>query len=236
MNLLHFSEEADWIEASVAEAMEAMRAAKEEGRRPDLVLAGGVTPGPMYRALAARDFVGQAPRLWLGDERRFPIGHSERNDHLIAGIFSASVWKPTPELRLWPDASDVDPSATYAKGLADCLSARPGFYLAFLGIGTDGHTAGLFPGERASMAALESDYEGLALLTIASARPWLRMSLSGPVLASARRLVFLTKGKDKLATLERTMGESGRDMPWRRVAALAEGNGAEVRVFHLDSN
>ena len=236
MNLRRFAAEAEWIETCVAEALAAMTAAKAEARRAELVLAGGFTPGPMYRVLASREFSGPPPRLWPGDERRLPLGHAERNDHLIADIFAAAVWKPSPELRLWPDASDADPAATYAKALADTLSPHPRFDLVFLGVGNDGHTAGLFPGDAASEAALSPNCEQLAVLSIAASRPWLRMSLSGPVLAAAGRLVFLTKGDEKLATLERTMGEGGKNLPWRRVAALAEARGAETSIFHLDSN
>ncbi|HUX40557.1 MAG TPA: 6-phosphogluconolactonase [Rectinemataceae bacterium] len=235
MRIRHFALEAEWIEASLKEFADALRIARSEDRRLDVVLAGGSTPGPMYRVLALREFSGPPPRLWPGDERRLPLGHPERNDHLIADIFAAAVWKPTPELRAWPDASDVDPAATYAKGLAETLSPRPSFDFAFLGVGNDGHTAGLFPGDPSSMAALEPAYAGLAVHTIAPARPWLRMSLAGPVLASARKIVFLTKGREKLAMLEKTMGEEGRNLPWRRVASLAQERGAEVLIYHLDA-
>ena len=234
MKLLHFDTAEAWIAAAVKEFRAAHETATGEGRSLDIVLAGGSTPGPIYRALAALDLGPPPPRLWPGDERRLPLGHPERNDSPIATLLSIAAWKPAPELRAWPDASDIDPAQTYAKGLIETLSSSPRFDLAFLGIGSDGHTAGLFPGDAESLAGLDPACTKLAVSTIAPARPWLRMTMTATALAGARRMVFLTKGGDKLSMLERTMGDEGRDRPWRQVAALAEGRGAEVLLFHLD--
>lgn len=233
MMLKKFEDEGAWLAAAQGFFEAAREEAGGEGRRAEILLAGGATPQPLYRALAGLKLGGPPPRLWPGDERRLPLGHPDRNDHMIAQAFADAAWRPSPELRPWPDASDADPAQSYARSLAEAVSPRPRFDLGFLGIGADGHTAGLFPGDQASEAALAADYGELAVLTIAPSRPWLRMSLSARALAGARRLLFLTRGRDKLAMLERTMGEGGAALPWRRVAALAEASGAEVLLLHL---
>jgi len=233
VRLRRFQGEEDWVEACLGDFLAAHAEAAAEARGLELVLAGGSTPGPIYRRLAALELPGPAVRLWPGDERRLALGHPERNDSSLAPIFAGAPWKPAPEFMAWPDADDAEPDRGYAERLASFMPEGPRFDLVFLGIGNDGHTASLFPGDAASEAALEGDFAPLALLSFASSRPWLRMSLSGPVLAATRRLLFLTRGPDKLSLLERTMGEE-RKLPWRRVAALAEAGGASVQLLHAD--
>ncbi len=236
MRLLRFSSEVDWIEAAVRDFIAAALAAKESGRPScHFCLAGGATPAPLYRRLAGLDsvtraFDGLAIGLWLGDERAVDADSPARNGLLIASCFQGAAWRP--EIHLWPDPGDADsgldhtssPAAVaaaaeaaalaYARELAGLLGPRPVFDLALLGLGGDGHTASLFPGD--PILELGADpLSGLAILASRSTSPVVpreRMSLSLAALRPSRSLRFFARGGDKLG-LVLALAAGSQDYP-----------------------
>jgi 6-phosphogluconolactonase len=200
MRLLRFADEEAWTAAIVADFLEAL-AAEDSGKPFDLCLAGGSTPRPVYEALAALE-LRKRIRLWPGDERLVPAADKARNGLMIAEAFSACRWVPRPELRLWPEGSDGDAvAAAYAAELPRELPRGPGgaprFALCLIGMGADGHVAGIFPGKSAIHSA-----NALALPTVAPAPPRERVSLSMATLIASERLWLLARGREKLALVE----------------------------------
>jgi 6-phosphogluconolactonase len=224
--------------------MERAEVARAAGRTLEVVLGGGSTPGPVYRALASLPLRDLRVRLWPGDERVVMATDAARNGLLIHRCFEGAAWRPAPELRPWPEEAGDPASARYALELSGALGARPVFDLALLGIGGDGHTAGLFPGDSASEEALASvalagngqagngqASPPLALATLAPTEPRLRMTLAPAVLGGAARLVFLSRGRAKEAVLAELLGPRGAGMVARRVAALAAD---EAEILHCE--
>jgi 6-phosphogluconolactonase len=217
VRLRRFAELRSWIEAVAEDLRAALACAASEGRPLlRLCLAGGSTPAPVYRALAALLLAGPRIELWLGDERAVPPEGPERNGRLVEECFSATAWNPAPRLRLWPAADPADPKAleracrAYEAALFESAGAAafdpPGssgaanpaaFDLCLLGLGADGHTASLFPGD----AALQ-DQSRLALAARAPSPPRDRLTLGLRALASTRRLRFLPAGEGKAAAVE----------------------------------
>lgn len=216
-------------------------AAAAAGHRPEIVLAGGKTPLALYREFF-RILGGQSPRFWIGDERVLPLGHPDRNGEAIdsaLGAFGPEDLKrgTVPELCQW----SADSAKAYADRLRLAHRCPPRFDLVFLGIGEDGHTAGLFPNDSASLDALRSDNAEFTADTVAPVPPRMRMTMTARTLASTNRIVFLTRGFRKLAALGALPLSRGLDErraadgpPWVRVAHLAEAQGAEVLILHDD--
>lgn len=202
-----FDEEAAWIAALIDDMLGAVLSAESENRRAVLCLAGGSTPGPVYTAaaaaLAARPALRAGPvALVIGDERAEPRSPSERNETMIRGAFSAAVGAGAAEIAGWrleggPDGAVAAMAAALRRLRAGRPAGSPTFDRCYLGLGADGHTAGVFPGTSAALSS------AVAVACLAPEEPRARVSLSLPSLASARGTRFIVRAAGKESALRR---------------------------------
>lgn len=191
--------------AAAAVADLARRVAQAEGRFT-LVLAGGGTPRPLYRRLAAahRDEVPW-PRVHVfwGDERYVPADHPESNVRMARETLLDHVPIPAKNVHPFPTgfSDPEEAAATYERSLrAFFEGALPRFDLVLLGLGADGHVASLFPGSR----ALE-ERARLVVPVRGPKPPPLRLTLTLPALNAAARVHFIVTGGAKADALERAI-------------------------------
>jgi 6-phosphogluconolactonase len=178
-------------------AAEARSAVAARGRFL-LAVSGGHTPWQMLRALAAEELPWGQIHLFQVDERVAPAGHPDRNlTHLRESLGGA----PLPAGNLYPmpvEDSDLEAAArAYAQTLARLAGSPPVLDLVHLGLGPDGHTASLVPGDpvldvKDADAALTGVYQGRR-----------RMTLTYPALDRARRVLWLVTGDNKTEMLPR---------------------------------
>lgn len=195
--------EADAPAAAVAAAAfiaaRAREAAATAGRF-SLALSGGSSPLPMFDALADSDIPWQAVHLYQVDERLVPADSAQRNLRAIRRHLIDRVAIPSGQLHAMPvGGSDPDAAAgEYAATLRRTLAPGGVLDLVHLGLGADGHTASLLPGDPAAESAepviVSQRYQGTP-----------RLSLSAPVLSAARERVWLVTGADKLEALVRLL-------------------------------
>ena len=165
-----------------------------------LVLAGGTTPLHCYRLLAIRpDLPWGRVTVLFGDERCLPPQHPDSNFHLahtalLGTVFPASVHRIPAELGAEAAAAAYDP----------IVAAAP-LDLVLLGLGPDGHTASLFPGN----AALDAPGH-VAPVHGAAKPPPDRVTLTLRALNEARRVVVLVAGADKKDAVRRARA---KDVP-----------------------
>ena len=201
-------------EAALARIMEAQRMHKTEFR---IVLAGGRTPRALYERLArlASDWRGW--RFYYGDERCLPPGDAERNSTMVRETWLKHI-RPDPGA-----VHDIPAEAgaeIAARLYAETLAGVPDFDLVLLGLGEDGHTASLFPGNDWGEEAAAPDV--LAVHNSPKA-PRERASLSAARLNRAARVLFLVSGAAKRAAVARW--RAGERLP----ASVIHGRGgAEV--------
>jgi 6-phosphogluconolactonase len=167
-------------------------------------VSGGHTPWAMFAELAARDVPWEQVRLFQVDERVAPDGDPDRNltqlRRSLRGAPAAVIAMPVTD-------SDLDAAAAaYGSGLPDR------FDLVHLGLGPDGHTASLVPGDPVlevsdQLAAVTGGYQGHR-----------RMTLTYPALARAEQLLWLITGADKRAPLARLLA-GDTSIPAGRVEA-----------------
>jgi 6-phosphogluconolactonase len=158
-------------------------------RRGDHVaLSGGSTPRRAYELAAALEPDWSQAEVWLGDERCVPPDDERSNLRLVREALVAHTTQPP---RLHP----VDTSLPAARAAAAYDAELEGVQLgvALQGIGPDGHTASLFPD-----APTLAETDARAVAAAAGLEPWVeRVTLTIPMLASAREVVYLVVGAAK---------------------------------------
>ena len=173
-----------------------------------LALSGGSTPRATYVELARRGSEAGFDRwhAWFGDERCVPPEHADSNyrmaveSGLLGRLPAAQVHRMRGEA---PEPARE--AARYEGELCAVLGRPPRLDVVQLGLGTDGHTASLFPGTPAL-----ADRRWVTV-GHAPVRPHDRLTLTLPAIAEARCVLFLVAGAEKAAALARALGASPAD-------------------------
>lgn len=174
-----------------------------------LLVAGGRSPARFFECLAGYDLDWQ--RVWVMpvDERASAAEPDARNEWLIRHHLLTDY---AACARFVPLAHPLD-----APALKERVSWPP--TVAVLGMGEDGHAASWFPGDPASMLALQSDGAPAVVATHASSGPVERLTLNWAAVAEARERVLLITGDAKCTLLERIEAD-GADWHQYPVARL----------------
>jgi 6-phosphogluconolactonase len=192
--------DADAVAAEAARliAGEARAAVASRGRFV-VAVSGGRTPWQMLRALAGEDVPWSRVHLVQVDERIAPAGDPDRNLTHVRESLLARAPLPADHLHAMPvEAADLGEAArSYARLLEQIAGTPPVLDLAHLGLGSDGHTASLVPGD----PVLDVVDRDVALTGIYMKRR--RMTLTYPMLNRSRRILWLVTGADKRAMLPR---------------------------------
>ena len=191
---------------------EAARQAIGQRDRFVLALSGGRTPWQMLRILAAEAIDWHKVHVMQVDERVAPADDPGRNlTHLRDALL---VHAPIPAAQVYAmPVEDPDLAAAagrYGRLLAGVAGAPPVLDLVQLGLGTDGHTASLVPGD----AALEIGGADVAVTAAYKGRR--RMTLTFPIINRARRILWLVTGEDKAEAVTRLV-EGDLSLPAGRV-------------------
>ena len=189
-------------------------------------LSGGSTPKALYGLLAADEFRDRFPwqrvSWYWGDERFVPYDHPESNFRMTREAMLGKAPVPPENIHPIPtDGTPEDAARRYeltlqqAYGAAKLDPHRPLFDVTLLGLGGDGHTASLLPGE----PALSERKHWVAV--VSHGRPEVRITMTYPVLESSRRVAFLVAGKEK-ATIFNTIRKGGSRVPAAQVRPVGE--------------
>lgn len=192
--------DADAVAKQAAEfiAAEARAAAAVRGVFT-LAVSGGHTPWIMLRQLASQDVPWRAVHIYQVDERIAPAGDPDRNlTHLNESLLQRAPLPPG-NLHAMPVESVhlLDAVDQYSATLCEFAGNPPVLDLVHLGMGPDGHTASLVPGD----PALSVTNEYVALTSKYMGRR--RMTLTFPMINRARRILWLVTGGDKAALFRR---------------------------------
>jgi 6-phosphogluconolactonase len=175
------------------------RAAVVSRERYVMAVSGGGTPWLMLRALADMQIPWENLHIVQVDERAAPAGDPERNfTHLRESLLDHAPL-PLRHVHAMPvEATDLNSAALqYAKILRDVAGSPPVIDLVHLGLGVDGHTASLVPGDPV-LEVTDAD--------VAVTRPYQgrrRMTLTFPVINRSRRVLWLVTGRAKAEALAR---------------------------------
>jgi len=164
-----------------------------------LALSGGHTPWRMLRLLADEDVPWGGVQVVQVDERVAPTGHPDRNlTHLRENLLARAPLRPGQIHAMPVEAPDLAAAAAgYARMLRELAGTPSVLDLVHLGLGPDGHTASLIPGDPVLDVA-DADVAPTGLY-----QGTRRMTLTYPVINRARRVLWLVTGSDKAEALAR---------------------------------
>ena len=214
----HVLPSADALErAATDKILLAAQRAIARGGAFHIVLAGGGTPRRIYSALSQSAADWSRWHVWFGDERCLPADAAERNSRMAADAWLVRVPIPPAQVHAIPaELGATAAAAAYARTLA----GRDDFDLVLLGLGEDGHTASLFPGQDWGTTNAAPDV--LAVFDAPKPPPE-RVSLSAHRLSATRELVFLVSGAGKRQAV--ADWRAGADIP---AAAIAPAGGVDI--------
>jgi 6-phosphogluconolactonase len=179
-------------------AAEARAAIAARGRFV-VAVSGGHTPWIMLRHLADEDIPWTGVHIVQVDERVAPTGHLDRNlTHLQESLLEHAPLRPEQIHAMPVESSDLESAAKhYALTLSEIAGSPPVLDVVHLGLGPDGHTASLVPGD----AILQVTSQDVALTGVYQGRR--RMSLTYPIINRSRCVLWLVTGAEKIEMLAR---------------------------------
>ena len=184
---------ADWLAARLGEALSA------SAGPVTITVPGGSTPFPIIEALLAHDLDWTRLVVWPGDDRVVPEDHAASNTGRLRDLF--------------------EPAGAEVVTLTE-MEAVPPFALAWLGMGTDGHIASLFPNTDPQV----DDPRRIVRLTpdpLPPEAPFDRISLTMPALLASDALLFVIRGEEKRAIFEQAL-VGKHDFPVARLLGAAK--------------
>lgn len=158
-----------------------------------VVLPGGSTPARCLELLAEKPLPWESIHWYPGDERCYPVGHAERNDTMIKTKLFSHRGQVNNNFHAIPAELGAEQAAEqYAK----VIDAIGGIDIVVLGMGEDGHTASLFPGN----AALDDTRSAVAVYNAPKA-PDERVSIGLTTLKAAAECIVIATGENKSEAL-----------------------------------
>ena len=193
----------------------ARKCVKENGRFT-IAASGGSSPKPLYRLLAAPEFGEQMPwqqtHLFWGDERCVAADHPDSNYNMVHNTLLKSGGVASPTIHRMPgELPPKEGAAAYEKELRNFFDngkspkgSWPTFDLILLGLGSDGHTASLFPGS----PALAEQTRWVTATPPGVLDPQVdRLTLTIPAINNATEVIFLVAGTEKKILVDRIFAD-----------------------------
>ena len=215
---IEVAEHADALNHCVAEQFVRLTTEAVEARgRCTVALSGGSTPKNVYQLLAAPAFRARVRwgdiHFFWGDERHVPPDHPDSNYRMAVEAMLSKVPVPPANVhRVRGELPDTERSAReYEETIRACVAGAslPRFDVIHLGIGTDGHTASLFPGS----AAL-AERERLCVANWVEKFAGYRITLTLPILNAARAAIFIVTGAAKAPIIQQVLRDRDATPPF----------------------
>jgi len=181
-----------------------------------IVLAGGSTPEKIYQQLVNAKTDWSKWMIYYGDERCLPADDKDRNSIMASNALLVKVGIPAANIFTMPtELGAVEAAEKYRVAIANIDQ----FDLVLLGMGEDGHTASLFPGQ------IHDQQETVHEVYNSPKPPSDRISLSAKTLANTRQLFFIVTGSSKIDPVKQW--KQCADLP---VASISPATGVDIYI------
>ncbi len=211
---------ADVADAALPLCVASLQEAVDSVGTATFVLSGGSTPLALYGLLAGADLDWSRIHVFWGDERFVPHDDPASNYGVARRAFLDALDIPEGNVHPWPILETAEASAeAYSDILQSLLGLDFSFTLTLLGLGSDRHTASLFPGTGTVHA------RGLTVASRPPAAAEPRLSLTVEALNRSRTTLFLVSGAGKQAALDDLLATPAPDSgehPARAISATRD--------------
>ena len=209
-----------------ADTVDRLVAAVDSRNEATLVVSGGSTPLPFFKALSEHSLPWEKVTVLLADERWVDSDHEDSNEkfvktHLLTGFAAKAKFKGLKTAAATPEAGWQECEAMIAS------VAQP-FDVVVLGMGGDGHTASLFPDTEGLVQALAKNSGRLTWPMNPPNVPQARMSLTLDALLDSRSLVLHITGENKKAIFREAQSVDATVYP---IAAVINGAAEKLQVY-----
>jgi 6-phosphogluconolactonase len=206
MSVSRYPNAAAAAEACGQRILELLTQAISERQRATLAVSGGTSPRPMFELFAKSGFPWERVEIFWVDERCVPPTDSQSNFGMANETWLAPAKVPFGNIHRVP--TELEPHEA-ARKYAERVRPFLPFDVIHRGMGPDGHTASLFPGE-----PLIADHEGIAAAVWVEKMHQWRVTLLPGVLEAARNTVVLATGADKAEALASVLRGPYDPMKW----------------------
>jgi 6-phosphogluconolactonase len=207
-----FNQQAEIADFLFQQWQAASQLAVQERRPFTAALSGGRTPAPFLELLArqGRHLPWDKTHIFQVDERFVPLDHPDSNYRLLQETLLSQVDVPQDQIHIVPrDQSPVESARDYQAQMRRFFAnQKPRLDCVLLGLGDDGHTASLFPGE----VALQEQEAWVVAVHYAPVRH-ARISMTFPVLNAARKIIFLVAGEGKADIAQKVIRQRAPQYP-----------------------
>ncbi len=222
-----FENKAEISEAAATLFIQTARQAIQAGGRFTVALTGGTSPEALYNMLASAPYDTeidwQKAYVFWGDERWVPLTDEKSNGRMANNTLLDKLPIPKSQIfYMWADGEEPESyAARYEQLIRDTLGEGTSFDLILLGMGEEGHTASLFPGEPVL-------YEKGKLVDAyyLKSQSMYRITFTAPLINKARHIVVMLYGENKAAALHEVL--EGRHNPDLYPAQLLKPEGGNI--------
>jgi 6-phosphogluconolactonase len=212
-----FNDRRELADRLASDFQTAVEHGKDGGKGIFIALSGGSTPRVFFERLALPPYLERVPwshvNLFWGDERCVPPDDEQSNFKMANDTFISKVNIPDPNVhRIIGEDPPESEAVRYANEIRKNVSFNngfPEFDWIFLGMGTDGHTASLFPD-----APTLKEMKSICVVAEHPETGQKRISLSLPVINNAKRVSFLVAGKEKAKVLKEILEKGDSTLPY----------------------
>ncbi len=207
------------------------KAIKEKGKA-SLLVSGGSTPKALFKKLSKIDIAWEKVIISLVDERWVPSNHQDSNELLVKSNLLQNFAAKAKFVGMYLDEKLVTLSEKKAEVLCSEIYQEKiyPFDVIILGMGTDAHTASLFPLNERLDEAYDLSNENLCISIKPTTAPHERMSLTLKAILSAKNIILHIEGEEKLKVYEEAIDLDDKyKMP---IASVLNQDMKEVEVYH----
>ncbi|MCD6211459.1 MAG: 6-phosphogluconolactonase [Sulfurovum sp.] len=211
-----FTEQDRLIEALSHSILKQLQNAIDTKGKASLLVSGGSTPKPLFEKLSKASLAWEKVSIGLCDERWVPASHPDSNEHFVkTHLLQEKAGKATFISMYQEEAESKTAEKLCSQKMRETLFP---FDVLILGMGSDAHTASLFPDNEKLEMAFDLKNEDLCIAIEPTTAPHMRMSLTRAAILSADHIYLHFEGEEKRAVYQEAIaGEDMYKMPIRSV-------------------
>lgn len=204
-----------------------LRQAIDQKGKASLIVSGGSTPKPLFEKLRVMEIAWDKVRIGLCDERWVAPSHDDSNEQFVKRHLLRERASKATFVGMYNDAMAADEAEeTCSEKIRKKLFP---FDVLILGMGSDAHTASLFPENEKLQRAFDLESKALCIAIEPGSAPHMRMSLTLAAILGAKHLYLHFEGREKQAVYQEAL--AGEDIYKMPIRSVLHQNITDVEVY-----